>query len=169
MEMVSTAQRARLLVSLILLFSCTENQNVPTPKTTITYFPNSTDTMMVTQFLDGKEHGRWIKFYAPGQKMEERYFDKGRKVDTLRIWWENGVLQAEIPFKDDEYEGESVEWNKEGCMIRRMHYVKGHEEGAQQQWYDDGSVRSNYVIRNGRRYGLLGTKNCVNVSDSLDH
>ena len=25
----------------------------------------------------------------------------------------------------------------------------------------------NYVIKNNRRYGLLGTKNCINVSDSI--
>ena len=79
--------------------------------------------------------------------------------------WE---LQSSFLFKDDEYEGECSEWNEKGILIRRMHYARGHESGAQQQWYDDGSIRSNYVIIKGRRFGLLGTKNCVNVSDSLD-
>ena len=27
--------------------------------------------------------------------------------------------------------------------------------------------KSNYFIKNDRRYGLLGTKNCENVSDSI--
>jgi len=86
----------------------------------------------------------------------------------MRTWWEDGQLQSSFLFKDDEYEGECSEWNDKGILIRRMHYARGHESGAQQQWYDDGSIRSNYVIIKGRRFGLLGTKNCVNVSDSLD-
>ena len=31
----------------------------------------------------------------------------------------------------------------------------------------DKKNKSNYIIKNNRRYGLLGTKNCVNVSDDL--
>ena len=38
----------------------------------------------------------------------------------------------------------------------------------QQFWYNDGEIKSNYIIKNKRRYGLLGTKNCVNVSNSID-
>ena len=48
-----------------------------------------------------------------------------------------------------------------------MNYVKGHEEGSQKMYYDNGKIRSNYTIIAGRRYGLLGTKNCVNVADSV--
>ena len=49
-----------------------------------------------------------------------------------------------------------------------MNYIKGKEVGRQQLWYDDGGVRSNYVMLNNRRYGLLGTKNCVNISDEIN-
>jgi antitoxin component YwqK of YwqJK toxin-antitoxin module len=48
-----------------------------------------------------------------------------------------------------------------------MHYKKGYEEGLQQFYYDNGKVKANYFMKAGRRYGLLGTKNCVNVSDSI--
>ena len=163
-------QPERLLVKglLIGLMACSQPPAPPENiETMVTYFPGTTDTLEVRSYIQGTEHGRWLKFYSRGQLMEERFFDHGKKVDTLRIWWPNGVLQAQIPFNNDEYEGETVEWNQAGQMIRRMHHQQGHEEGAQQQWYDDGSVRSNYVIKNGRRYGLLGTKNCVNVADSL--
>ena len=34
-------------------------------------------------------------------------------------------------------------------------------------FYNNGKVRSNYLVINGKRYGLLGTKNCVNVKDSI--
>lgn len=108
------------------------------------------------------------QIYPSGKIRELRYFENGKKVGDYKTWWENGKLQSHYVFKDDEYEGTCREWNENGILIREMNYHKGHETGSQKQWYDDGKVRSNYVIINGRRYGLLGTKNCINVSDSLD-
>ena len=28
-------------------------------------------------------------------------------------------------------------------------------------WQEDGTARANYVVREGRRYGLMGAKGCV--------
>jgi len=48
-----------------------------------------------------------------------------------------------------------------------MNYKNGYEDGRQEQYYDNGKVKANYIMMSGRRYGLLGTKNCVNVTDSV--
>ena len=169
MAMVSLEHRVRSVVSLFLLliiFGC--QQKTKKPDVSIAYYPDTHDTLSVQLYLDGKEHGRWVKYHPDGSLMEERFFDHGKKTGIMKGWWANGQLQSLYHFYNDEYEGECSDWNDKGVLIRRMHYIKGHEDGLQQQWYDDGSVRSNYVIVKGRRYGLLGTKNCVNVSDSLD-
>jgi antitoxin component YwqK of YwqJK toxin-antitoxin module len=55
----------------------------------------------------------------------------------------------------------------DGKLIHLANYKNGQEEGTQKLWYDNGKIRANYVIKNGKRYGLLGTKNCINVSDSI--
>ena len=69
--------------------------------------------------------------------------------------------------KNDIYHGTLKEWTKSGQIIKSLNYINGQEFGHQQLWYDNGEIRSNYIIKNNRRYGLLGTKNCVNVSDSI--
>ena len=69
--------------------------------------------------------------------------------------------------KDDEYYGEMKEWTIDGKLFHLAHYVNGQEEGIQKMWYENGKIRANYVIIKGKRYGLLGTKNCRNVSDSI--
>lgn len=134
--------------------------------TVFSLFPNSNDTAFTAAYLNGKEHGEWVKFYAKGILKEKRHFENGTKAGEYDTWWENGKMQQQYFFKDDEYEGICKEWNSNGILIRVMHYRRGHEEGQQQLFYDNGKIRSNYFIINGRRYGLLGTKNCVNVSDS---
>lgn len=132
-----------------------------------TYYPQTKDTAEVTSYKNGKEHGEWRKFYPSGKIKEKRYFKDGRKTNDYIAWWENGQKQLHYFFVDDEYEGSCREWSSDGKLVKLMNYKRGHEEGHQQWWYTNGKVKANYIIQDGRRYGLLGTKNCINVSDSV--
>lgn len=130
-------------------------------------YPNTKDTAEVMGFNNGKENGEWKRFYPNKKLKEQRYFENGIKVKTLKEWWENGKIKISGSFLKGENNGEFKEWNREGRLIKFMNYKLGYEEGSQKQFYDNGKIRSNYVIKNGKRYGLLGTKNCVNVTDSI--
>ena len=70
-------------------------------------------------------------------------------------------------FKDGEYDGTNRIWTKDGHLIEEFNYKMGQEFGSQKVWYLDGKIKSNYIIKNNRRYGLLGTKNCTNVSEEV--
>lgn len=130
-------------------------------------YSNTLDTFSVKKFLLGKEHGNWKQFYKNGALQSNRYYYHGKKVAYYDAWWPNGQKQLNYHFVNDLYHGKCLEWNPEGLLIKEMHYINGHEEGSQKVWYDNGKIKSNYVIKKGRRYGLLGTKNCNNVSDSI--
>ncbi len=142
-------------------------QNNPFTGTLFTLFPLTNDTAELIGYLNGKEHGEWKKYYSSNQLKEKRYFDNGFKVGEYITWWENGQKQSNYFFEADEYQGTCKEWNKNGTLSRILNYQKGHEEGEQKWWYDNGKIKANYIIKDGRRYGLLGTKNCINVSDSI--
>jgi len=128
---------------------------------------NSKDTLELSSFLNGREHGAWKKFYQKGSVMEIRYFEKGKKQGEYKGFWPNGKKKFIFQFMDDEYNGSCYEWAENGQLIHEANYKQGHEEGTQVAWYTNGKIRSNYTIINGRRYGLLGTRNCKNVSDSV--
>lgn len=132
-----------------------------------TFFESTTDTLEIVSYLNGKEHGEWLKFYPNHQLRERRYFNNGQKTGQMLTWWENGKKQIDYYFLNDEYQGTCKEWNENGLLTKVMNYDKGYENGVQQWWYDNGKIKANYIIKNGRRYGLLGTKNCVNVADSV--
>ena len=127
----------------------------------------SRDTAEITGYLNGREHGVWSKFYDNGKLQQQREFDNGKKTGLYLGWWENGNKKISYLFDNDEYNGICREWNAEGKLIREMSYKKGYEDGPQKMFYDNGKIRSNYVIIKGRRYGLLGTKNCINISDNV--
>ncbi|CAN5332074.1 hypothetical protein BH09BAC2_BH09BAC2_07760 [soil metagenome] len=132
-----------------------------------TLYPETSDTAAIQQFENGKEDGEWRKYYPDRSIKEIREFLNGYKTGMCRAWWPNGKKMFESRFLNDEYEGAYLEWNMNGLLIKKMNYIAGHEEGNQQWWYDNGKIKANYIIKNGRRFGLLGTKNCVNVSDSI--
>ena len=107
------------------------------------------------------------KYYPNKQLMEYREFRNDMKNGKQISYWDNGKKRFEFNAVNDAYEGELKEWDYNGNLFHLAHYKNGQEEGAQKLWYDNGKIRANYVILNGKRYGLLGTKNCKNVSDSI--
>lgn len=107
------------------------------------------------------------KYFPNKQLMEYREYRNEMKNGRQVAYWDNGNKRFEYTAKNDTYEGELKEWDYNGKLFHLAHYKDGHEEGAQKLWYENGKIRANYVIIKGRRYGLLGTKNCKNVSDSI--
>jgi antitoxin component YwqK of YwqJK toxin-antitoxin module len=135
--------------------------------TIVSFYKGTNDTAEIANYKNGKEDGEWRKYYSNKTLKEKRQFTNGLKTGELFSWWENGNKRLHSFFEADEYSGICREWNENGLLVKQMNYLKGHEEGAQQWWYDDGKIKANYIIKEGRRFGLLGTKNCINVSDSI--
>lgn len=135
--------------------------------TIVSFYSGTNDTAEIANYINGKEDGEWRKYYSNKVLNEKRYFTNGFKTGELTAWWENGNKKLHYSFEGDDYSGTCREWNEDGLLVKQMNYLKGHEEGPQQCWYDNGKVKANYVIKDGRRFGLLGTKNCINVSDSI--
>jgi antitoxin component YwqK of YwqJK toxin-antitoxin module len=127
----------------------------------------SKDTLSRESFLNGKRSGMQQKWFAKSKIKEIRFYVDGKKNGLQTAYWENGNKKFEFVAIDDAYNGELREWTSEGHLIHQANFVNGQEEGPQKLWYDNGKIRANYIIRDGKRYGLLGTKNCVNVSDSV--
>ena len=125
------------------------------------------DTILIEGYLNGLLSGVCKKWYPNRQLQEERNYLNGQKHGKQVAYWENGNKRFEFTAKNGEYEGELKEYSTNGHLFHLGTYASGQEEGPQKMWYDNGKIRANYVIIKGKRYGLLGTKNCKNVSDSI--
>lgn len=107
------------------------------------------------------------KYFPSGKIMEIRHVQNGVRQGLQTAFWENGKKRFEYVAANDAYEGELKEWAENGQLFHLAHYKNGQEEGVQQMWHANGKIRSNFVIIQGRRYGLLGTKNCKNINEKL--
>lgn len=125
------------------------------------------DTSTIAYYENGLLEGSSKKWYVTKQLMEERCYQKGQKHGKQIAYWENGNKRFEFTAEHDINQGEMREWDFNGNLFHLANFVNGQEEGAQKMWYSNGKIRANYVVLKGKRYGLLGTKNCKNVSDSI--
>ncbi len=125
------------------------------------------DTSFIHPYSQGKAHGEWREYYPQNRLKRSVKYLNGKKTGSSMGFWQNGLQMTDYNYLNGEFHGRQEEFNDVGKLIRIMNYDMGHESGEQKLWYDNGELKSNYVVKDGRRFGLLGTKNCVNVTDSI--
>ena len=128
------------------------------------FYPSSSDTLWTRNYWGGLKSGVWKKFYPTGEFKEKRRFVKGVKEGDYLGYYRGGAKNFVFQFNNGEYDGTNRIWTKKGLLIEEGNFRRGYEFGVQKTWYLNGKIKSNYIIKNNRRYGLLGTKNCINVS-----
>ncbi len=121
-----------------------------------------------TPYYEGKEEGLMKSWYPDKSPEQERLFVNGKKQGVHHGWWPDGKPKFEYEFTDDEHNGTAKEWFNNNKLYRCFHYTMGHEDGLQQMWWADGTVRANYVVKDGQQYGLIGRKFCKNVFKDED-
>jgi len=128
---------------------------------------NEKDTQQLNAYFNGVQEGYQREWYSNGQLKEERFFINGKKEALQCGWWPNGKPRFYFTTYNDEYSGEFKEWMENGLLVKFFHYQNGKEEGSQKLWWSDGKIRANYVIKKGRKFGLLGYQICENPYDSI--
>jgi hypothetical protein len=69
--------------------------------------------------------------------------------------------------QDDRNTGTTRSFFPGGRPYEEHRYdASGHEAGPQRVWYQDGSLRANYTVRDGRRYGTTGPMECAGRGES---
>lgn len=122
-----------------------------------------------TSIIEGKRNGpEWV-WYPNGQLKEQRFYLDHQKHGEHKGWWPDGTPRFRYQFDRGQYDGEVINWFANGKPLSVFHYEQGQEVGSQRLYREDGSFKANYVVRDGRRYGLIGTKGCATLwkKDSL--
>ena len=120
------------------------------------------DTLQLLGYVDGLEEGCQVKRYPGGALQEVRQYSAGKKNGVHTGYWDNGRKKFEFTIVDDFYEGNFKEWSRDGMLTKDFNYIHGMEAGSEKLWWNNGTIRANYVVRDGKKYGLIGLKLCRN-------
>ena len=124
-------------------------------------FNDSKQEQVISTYKNGFKHGKEMVFLENGQQIGLFFYKNGQCFGIQKEWWPNGTKRKvyrcdKQAQKHDLYET----WYQNGEQEYALMYHHGYPEGDQQSWYDNGFVRFNYIMKNGRRYGVIGTKTC---------
>ena len=113
-------------------------------------------------YLSGKLEGKQEKWFENGALQEIRFYKTNRKVGKHESWYQNGQKRFEYFINNDVPVKTHREWYQNGQLFTYNTYNDaGQLEGLQQMWFDNGKIKANYVVKNGRRFGFLGAKGCM--------
>lgn len=116
-------------------------------------------------YMNGRKEGLETRWYPNQQIMSLRRYQKGTKVGKHQAWWQNGNNKFSYQFNElGYYNGPNLEWFETGQLAKSFNYVDGQEAGSQKLFLVDGSIKANYQVVNGERFGLIGLKRCYTVS-----
>ena len=129
----------------------------------ISRYPDSS-LQMTTPYVGGKEEG-WKYSYYPGNILaEKRYFHQGEKDSVHYGWWPNKNKRFVYHFSKGTYNGDFTEWYERGNPYRHIHYTKGVEDWAK-GWRENGKLYMNFIVKNGRKYGIENSNLCYTVKN----
>ena len=115
------------------------------------------------QYSEGKQHGLSETYYDNGHAQTKRWYLKGEKDSIHTGWWPNGNKRFEYHFRQGQYQGLFTEWYESGKPLQLIVYDEGREMSGK-GWRENGKLYMNYVMNNGRRYGLSNANPCYSLS-----
>ena len=114
-------------------------------------------------YSGGKQHGSSETFYDNGKPQTKRWYVQGEKDSAHVGWWPNGNLKFRYHFRQGQYQGLFSEWYESGKSLQEIVYDEGREISGK-GWRENGKLYMNYVMNNGRRYGLSNANPCYSLS-----
>jgi antitoxin component YwqK of YwqJK toxin-antitoxin module len=120
--------------------------------------------LKVVAYQNGREDGFTITYYPGGNIESKRYYTAGEKDGVHLGWWDNGNKRFEYHFKNGSYNGAFHEFYEDGSVAKKINY-KDCIETDGMGWRENGKVYMSFVMKGGRRYGLVNSKLCYSVKN----
>ncbi len=139
-------------------------QNQPFNGTSVRYYSENFKVESI-QFVNGKRHGIYQKWFPDGSLSFEAYYANGLQHGKAKSWWKNGNLRSEANYTNGIVNGIQKQWYKSGAKFKEMTIVNGKEEGMQKAWRENGKIYNNYEAKNGRIFGLKRANLCYQLED----
>jgi len=177
-----------MLLTLLMMSSCSMEKTPATKGTTI--FFNNPDLMIhsdSTHLLNDKLFtGTIISSTKPGKNELIKEVKNGKLHGQHKVWTAEQVLRTDKSYINGLEHGSQKGYHTNGNLSYAYSAKNGKRVGEYQEYYPngtlqierfyeagvqvsnkivgiDGKVIANYVLKDGRYYGPLGSSNCISV------
>ena len=88
-------------------------------------------------------------YYENGQLHYEIPYKDDKRDGIMKWYYENGQLEVETPYKDDKENGVKKWYYKNGQLGVETHYKDGKKDGIEREYYENGQLESEALYKNG--------------------
>jgi len=73
--------------------------------------------------------------------------NQGKKEGEWKTWYENGQLESQGHYIQDQKEGEWKDWQENGQLWSQGQYIHGKMEGEWKHWLENGVFTQGYYVQ----------------------
>jgi len=115
-------------------------------------------------FFRGKQIGTEYLWYPDGTIMAERPYKSGKPHGRWKMWYEDGSVRSLRTYVDGVIDGEMWGWHANGQVSDFNVYDHG-KEITHKSWISDGTPFYNYVYQDSKRVGMFGGDYCKRLGN----
>lgn len=86
---------------------------------------DSGELASIQQYIDGKDHGKWVFYYPNGQVETKGKFKIGKRVGTWKYYFEDGQIKQISKYKEGLKNGTWKFYSEEGELIIKEKWYLG--------------------------------------------
>ena len=79
----------------------------------------------IQQYIDGKDHGKWIFYYPNGQIETEGNFEMGKRVGTWKYYYQDGQKSQISKYKNGLKNGVWRVYSEDGKLKEKQRWING--------------------------------------------
>lgn len=113
----------------------------------------------IMMFWQGRKVATERIWYDNGQLMVERPYREGKAHGSWKQWYDNGAVKSFKNYRHGVIDGEVWAWHANGQLSDFNLYDNGREI-AHKSWIADGKPFYNYVYQDGHKIGIKGGDYC---------
>ena len=107
----------------------------------------------IDHYQNGVLHGTHLKYAANGVLIQSTAYNKGVETGTSRRWRKDGKLHTHREMRNGRLEGKVARFWHSGKLDRMAYYSDDKPNGDSWSFYEDGTVKSHYIYKDGIRVG----------------
>lgn len=127
----------------------------------VEYYPNRQLARRV-EFKNGLKEGESRSYSDLGKLTAIGRFHEGLRDGLQEVWFIEGPKQQEERYVNGILEGIQTKWHLSGNIFRQENFKKG-KLLSRKVFYPTKEVFSNYVNKDGRKYGIDSGELCFEV------
>ena len=114
-----------------------------------------------------------VKYYYENRNLDAELNYKDGKLEGLsKLYYENGNLRVEENYKDGKLEGFKKVYYKNGNLLSELNYKNDKPEGLEKTYYENGDLKAEIIFKEGKpisgyEYNIHGNK--TNIPDTHLH